>query len=405
MILSPLKNSLMPLAHLFRRCLPLLLLCAACSKDVSRKDAQNAESDPAPRVAIDPLPPPAPWQPAHTAVVVPPGDDVPAIFRALRNSGAVQHISFSPGRYVITDTLHLPRTGSLVVISGNGASIKVGRGIPLFYSMPSNQSDAMVYNKTRYLIENFGQVEGGSHGVLMGSSFNTLIRNVEWIGQEVAAIDLVFCLMCTIEQVLVTNPLHDGIVLRSGLNSDTREAAWPGASYNNSQCNHTVVRSTRVYNRKECTGTSFKVLQSTGVRLLDCISEGWQNRRAVFFDADRCTTAKYFAIDNFHLEHAPTDGALVFRSFGSTVHVNGLFTQIASTDSPTIWLMNNGNYAFSNIPWWPEGAWVRSSHSPSVVINRCTNKFYDFSRVWVNGERPGQPIFREYFRVADDFVR
>ncbi len=334
-----------------------------------------------------------------------PGDDVPAIFRRLRTSQRVKRIEFTPGDYLIMDTLHLPRTGALVIIDGQGANIKAGRGVQLFYSIPSTQAEAMVYNKTRYLIENFGRIEGGSKGIFIGSSFDTVVRNIEFTGQEVAAIDFVFCLMCTIDQVLVTNPFHDGIVLRSGVNSDTRENAWPGTSYNNSQCNHTVVRSSRVYNRKGCTGTSFKVLQSSGVRLVDCISEGWENARAVFFDAERCTTAKYFSIENFHLEHAPTEGALVFRSFGSTVEVNGLFTQIASGESPTIWLMNNGNYAFRNIPWWPEGAWVKSSHSPSVVIEQCTNKFYDVAKVWVNGERPGQPIFREYFRTGNDFVR
>lgn len=334
-----------------------------------------------------------------------PGDNLSAIFKSLRGDERVQRIVFEPGDYVVRDTLHLPRTRSLVHIDGQGARLNVRANIPVFYSLPANQSEAMVYNKTRYLIENFGWIQGGSRGVYLGSSFNTVIRNIEFIGQSEAAVDLVFCLMSSLEHLLVTNPLHDGFVLRSGVNSDTRENAWPGTSYNNSQCNHSALRSCRVYNRKECTGTSFKILQSTGVRLVDCISEGWPNARAVFFDADRCTTAKFFAIENFHLEHAPREGGLVFRSFGSTVEVDGFFTQVVASDSPSIWLMNNGNYVFKNIPWWPEGAWVLSSHSPSVVIQHCTNRFYDINRVWRNGERPGQPIFREYFRTSADLVR
>lgn len=338
-------------------------------------------------------------------VVVRPGDDVAAVFREMKGSKMIKMIRFEPGDYVVKDTLHLPRTGGLVIIDGQGSNIKVVKGKPLFYSIPRNQEEAMVFNKTRFLIKNFGQIQGGTKAIFMGSSFNTVIENIEFIGQEEAAIDLVFCLMCTVKEVLVTNVAHDGIVLRSGVDADTRLTAWPGTSYNNSQCNHTVLQSVRVYNKKGCTGTSFKILQSTGVRLIDCISEGWENERAVFFDASRCTTAKFFSIQNFHLEHAPRDGALVFRSFGSTVEVDGLFLQIGSETSPAIWLMNNGNYIFKNIPWWPERAWVNSSHSPSVVIQHCTNKFYDFGKVWRNGERPNEPIYKSYFRTSDDLVR
>lgn len=391
---------------------PVVIL--GCANKAVHKDADSAETPPAevstePQASVDTsslagFPESGPEANPYE-VILSPGDDLPAIFRRLTADARVQRILFTPGVYTITDTLHLPRTGGLVVIDGQGARLNVRRDVPVFFSLPANQQEAMVYNKTRYLIENFSAVEGGDKGVFIGSSFNSVIRNVEFISQRTAAVDLVFCLMCSLENLLVTNPYHDGIVLRSGLNSDTREHAWPNTSYNNSQCNHTVVRSCRVYNRKDTKGTSFKVLQSTGVRLIDCISEGWVNARAVFFDADRCTTAKFFAIENFHLEHAPYEGGLVFRSFGSTVEVDGLFTQIASTDSPTIWLMNNGNYVFKNIPWWPQRAWVNSSHSPSVVIQHCTNNFYDFGKVWKNGERPGEPIFKQYFRTSADLVR
>ncbi len=338
-------------------------------------------------------------------ITLKPGDDLPAIFRSLKAEGKVQRIRFTPGEYHLRDTLHLPRTGGLVIIDGQGAVIKAAGSFPVFYSLPANQSEAMVFNKTRYLLENFSQIMGGQRGVFLGSSFNTVVRNVEFIGQEVAAVDLVFCLMCTLENILVTNVLHDGIVLRTAVDGDSKAQVWPGTSFNNSQCNHTVLRSCRVYNRKGATGTSFKVLQSTGVRLLDCISEGWENERAVFFDAQGCTTAKFFAIQNFHLEHAPREGGFVFRSFGTTVEVDGFFTQVATKASPTIWLMNNGNYVFKNIPWWPELAWVKSSHSPSVVIQHCTKGFYDINKNWINAERPGQPIYPEYFRASADLVR
>jgi hypothetical protein len=334
-----------------------------------------------------------------------PGDNLAQKFKEISRSTSVKRIVFEPGDYRVDDTLHLPRTRSLVIIEGNGANLKVRSGIPAFFSLPPNQSKAMEWNKTRYLIQNFGNITGGSRGVFIGSSFNTVIRNIEFIGQEKAAIDLVFCLMSTIDQILVTNVAHDGIVLRTAYDGQTKERVWPGSSFNNSQCNHTVLKSCRVYNKKGCTGTSFKILQTTGVRLVDCISEGWQNRRAVFFDAKDCTTAKYFAIENFHLEHLPTDGALVFRSNGSLVEVDGLFLQHGEPESPAIYLMSNGNYSFKNIPWWPERAWVRSSNSPFVVIENCKPAFSNFKETWVNNEKKGQPVYAPYLNVTNKLVR
>lgn len=332
-------------------------------------------------------------------------DDVVARFREMENLTNIKKISFQPGDYLISESLELPRTGGLVIVDGQGANIKVKGNIDVFRSIPKDQSQAMVWNKTRFLIENFGQIQGGSRGVFLGSSFNTVIRNIEFIGQTTAAIDLVFCLMSTVENILVTNVGKDGIVLRTAVDSKTGEQVWPGTSFNNSQCNHTVVQSCRVYNKKGCTGTSFKILQSTGVRLLDCISEGWENEHAVFFDAEKCTTAKYFSIENFHLEHVPTNGALCFRSNGSIVSVDGLFLQVGSKESPTIWLMNNGNYIFKNIPWWPEPAWVKSSNSPYVVIEQTRPEFANIKKNWVNAEKPGQPIYQPYLDVKRKLVR
>jgi len=325
-------------------------------------------------------------------------------FRKISQSTSIQRIVFTPGNYIVTDTLFLPRNRSLVIVEGQGANLKCNKNIPIFYSLPVNQSESMIFTKTRYLIQNFGKIQGGSKGVFLGASFNTVIRNIEFIGQKEAAIDLVFCLMSTIEEVLVTNVEHDGIVLRSAVDSETKKNEWPGTSFNNSQCNHSVLKSCRVYNKKGCTGTSFKVLQSTGVRLEDCISEGWANRRAVFFDAQKCTTAKLFKIQNFHLEHLPIEGAICLRGNGSIVEIDGLFLQHGEPESPAIWIMSNSNYTFKNIPWWPERAWVKSTHSPSIVITQCTYKFYDMKR-WKNNDKPGQPIYPNYIRTSDKLIR
>lgn len=326
------------------------------------------------------------------------------VFKGLASSKTIKRIVFEPGNYVVNDTLFLPRTGSLIIIDGQGSNITTNRDIPIFFSLPRSQKEAMIFNKTRYQIKDFGKIQGGAKGIFIGSSFNTEISNIEFIGQSQAAIDLVFCLMSSVEEILVTNPKNDGIVLRSGLNSRTNKAEWTGASYNNSQCNHSIIKSCRVYNKKGCTGMSFKILQSTGVRLVNCISEGWANKRAVFFDAEKCTTAKLFSIQNFHLEHLPTEGALCFRGNGSIVEVDGLFLQHGEPESPAIWIMSNSNYIFKNVAWWPQRAWVKSSHSPSVVIEHCTKDFYNTDK-WVNADKPGQKVYPNYFTKSSKLIR
>lgn len=331
----------------------------------------------------------------ETAVHISPGDDVAEIFKNL--SDKVQRIAFEPGDYLAKDTIHLPRTGGLVIINGNGANLKLtSMG---FYSMPSSKDEAMLFNHTRYLIRNFSTISGGEKGIMFGSSFNTVIENVEFVGQKDAAIDLIFCLMTTIENVLVTNNYNDGIVLRTGKNIDTKELEWSRASLNNSQCNHSELRSCRVYNRKGCTGTSFKVLQSSGVRLINCISEGWPNKRAVYFDALGASTAKYFSIKNFHLEHIPLEGGLCFRNFGSLIEVDGFFVQKGNEVSPVIRIENNGSYVFRNFPYWPEKAWIASSNSPSVVMENCPPSMYKIDKYWTNTEKEGEKIFKGYFKT------
>lgn len=334
------------------------------------------------------------------SVVIREGDDVAEIFRNLGSE--IQFISFEPGNYDVKDTLRLPRTGGLVIIDGNGAHLKLSN--MGFFSMPSGKDEAMLFNHTRYLIRNFSTITGGEKGVFLGSSFNTVIRNIEFVGQTKAAVDLVFCLMCTLENILVTNNFHDGIVLRTGRDIDTKRIEWDRAGVNNSQCNHTEVRSCRVYNRKGCTGTSFKVLQSSGVRLVNCISEGFPNKRAVYFDAFGATTAKYFSIENFHLEHVPEEGGLCFRNYGSLIEVDGFFVQQGSKDSPVIKLENNGSYVFRNFPYWPGGAWIASSNSPGVVMENCPPAMYKIDNYWKNMDKEGEKVFQGYFK-ADKMLR
>ena len=337
-------------------------------------------------------------------IIIEAGDNVVDIFQRLSTSPKkVKVIEFSPGDYYIKGSLELPRNNGLLIIEGNGSNLYQSAEVPVFTSMPKDKKEAMVFTHSRFDIRNFGTINGGSKGVELGASLNTIIHNIGFKSQSEAAVDLVFCLMCEVSNVTVTHCEKDGIVLRTGTNVETGEQEWPGAGVNNSQCNHTVLRACRIYAGKG-SDTGIKVLQSSGVRVEDCIVEGHDNKRAVYYSAKKCTTAKLFTMKNFHLENNPTEGGICLYSWGTICEVDGFFLQKARSTAPTIWMMRNGNYIFKNIPWWPNEAWFKSPQSPSVVLEQCNNKLYDM-KYWKNADKPGEPIYKPYLKFGNALYR
>lgn len=312
------------------------------------------------------------------------------------NPKNIHLIEFEPGTYHISGTLQLPRTKGLVIIEGNGSMIIEHADVPVFQSVPESQKQAMIWMGMRYDIRNFSGIQGGTKGVELGATYNTLIHNIDFSAQKNAAVDLIFCLMADISNVLVTNNQKDGIVLRTGYDMENHKALWPGAGVNNSQCNQTVVRSCRIYAGKG-SDTGFKILQSSGVRLQDCIVEGFDNQQAVYYSSKGCTTAKTFDISNFHLENNPLKGGICLFNWGGMCEIHGFFSQMLRREVPTIWIMENGSYVLDNIPYWPPGAWIKTTASPWVRISDCAAALYHLDETWQSEYKTAASVNKKYF--------
>lgn len=253
-----------------------------------------------------------------------------------------------------------------ISIDGRGATIYFPLLSKGFHASPRNQKEALNFStNTSYRIENFSRIVGGAYGVRLGGTFNSVIRNCEFIGQSHAAIELRFALMSRVENVLVTNPRRYGIRVLDG--------DWSGASKVNSQSNHTVLSQCRVYVSGSVEGEySFDIRNSNGVRLLDCISEGWANKRAVNFEAKGSPTVKHFMVQNFHLEHAPTEAGIYISADASTSNiVDQLYISNPNVRYP-IRFGHNGPAQLKNIGWWTDKMKIHcQARAPRVIVDQC----------------------------------
>lgn len=194
-------------------------------------------------------------------------------------------------------------TRQLLIVEGQGAKLILGPNSNGFTTRVADQKAAMRITGNRYVIRDFASIEGGRKAVDLQASLGSSISNCRMQNQSEAAIDLRFCLMCRVEQVLVTHPQRQGIVVRQG--------DWPGATGSNSQSNHTVLDQCRVYCSKTTTA-AFTVLNCNGVRISNSISEGGPADYDLYLSAlagsDTARRAnnsvvKQFTLDNFHVEH------------------------------------------------------------------------------------------------------
>ena len=153
-----------------------------------------------------------------TEYVIPKGEDVAAFFSRLPEDAT--YISFSDAAiYQAKSDIVLPDR-TLLVIDGKGCTLKLAAGTKGFTRKVKDQQDAQRRTSSRYLIKDFAAIEGGSKGVDLAATLGSVIENCRFVGQTETAIDLRFCLMARVQNVLVTSPLQQGIVVRHG--------DWPG---------------------------------------------------------------------------------------------------------------------------------------------------------------------------------
>ena len=316
--------------------------------------------------------------------VVPAGD-VGRFFASLPSDAT--YLSFSASNaYTSEGDILLPDV-TLLVIDGKGATLKLGPNSNGFTRKINDQKDAERRIGSRYVIKDFAAVEGGRKGVDLKASLGSIISNCRFRNQTEIAIDLRFCLMTRIENVLVTAPAKQGIVVRT--------ADWPGATVTNSQSNSTVLEQCRVYSSRTTTN-AFAVLHSGGVRMSDCISEGEAADRDLYLSASASDTVparnpvvKSFTLENFHVEHRvrkasihvnmPPKAAVVLRN----VYWNG------PMGAPVIVYLS-GQLTLSDIGWWnPEFVIGTRVRSPRITVIRCPGILNTGDRVFRSDTKAG----------------
>lgn len=305
---------------------------------------------------------------AATEYVVPPGD-VAGFFANLPKDATYVSFSAASEYYCATD-INLPAK-QLLVIDGKGCKLGLGPTSNGFTIVVADQKEAMRRTANRYTIRDFAVIQGGRKAIDLQATLNSTIINCRMTGQTEVGIDLRFCLMARIENVLVTNPARKGIQVRCG--------DWPGANTRNSQSNHTVLEQCRVY----CSATTteaFSILGSGGVHMVDCISEGAMADYDLFLSASTSTdlnsvatnpVVKSFTLSNFHVEHRLRKASIyVNMPVKSTVDMSNIYWN-SPIMAPVIYYVS-GQVNVSNIGWWNPAFRIHTSSTrPHLNFDAC----------------------------------
>jgi hypothetical protein len=309
-----------------------------------------------------------------TEYAVPAGSDVGRFFATLPKDAT--SVVFSAGsKYASEGDIPLPPR-RLLVIDGRGCELSLGKGSNGFTCTVADMREAMERTASRYVIKDFGRISGGRKAVDLGATLGSVVENCEFAGQSEAAVDLRFCLMASLRNLLVTNPRQRGIVLRPG--------DWPGATGINSQCNSSVLEQCRVY-AMAGTVAAYTILNSGGVRLRDCVSEGAPVDYDIFLsatlDGDESRPAanpvvKSFSLSNFHVEHAARKASIyVNMPAKSVVDLENVYWNGAQQAPVVLYTM--GQLNLTDVGWWAEGFWIGSRISaPRITARRVHDAFH-----------------------------
>ena len=329
----------------------------------------------------------------HGKEYVVPVGDVAAFFAKL--PGDATSVVFSAAaEYRANGDIVLPPR-QLLLIDGRGAKLILGPKSNGFTMPVKDQQEAARRTSSRYVIRDFAAIEGGRKGVDLKATLGSQVINCRFTGQTEAAIDLRFCLLARLQNVLVTNPVARGIVVRHG--------DWPGANGVNSQSNSTVLDQCRVYCSKTTT-QAFTVLNTGGVRMTDCISEGAAPEHDLFLSATmdgneqtpaRNPVVKSFHLSNFHVEHKARKASVyVNMPPKAVVDLQNVYWNGPQT-APVV-LYTSGQLNLSDIGWWDAGFVIGTRVSaPRITIDRCHSALKIDTKVGAAATRSGVLELRE----------
>ena len=307
-----------------------------------------------------------------TEYVVPQGADVGVFFRDLPADATAVLFSAS-ANYSSQGDIPLPDR-RLLVIDGRGCELSLGPNSNGFTRAVKDQKEAMVKMASRYAIRDFAVIQGGLKGIDLKATLGSTITNCRLVGQTEVGIDLRFCLMARLQNVLVTNPRNKGFVLRDG--------DWPGATPINSQSNSSVLEQCRVF-CMTTTSDAFTILNTGGVRMVDCVSEGAEADRDIYLSAvtsdeeDQVANnpaVRSFTLQNFHVEHmVRKESILVNMPAQALVHISNVYWNFGQK-APVIRYVR-GQLYLTEIPWWMDNFVIATRvNSPRISVSHCHSK-------------------------------
>lgn len=130
------------------------------------------------------------------------------------------------------------------------------------------------------------------------------------------------------------------------------------------------------------TEKAFTILNSNGVRMQDCISEGTEADYDIFISADmggkenitaNNPVVKSFMLSNFHVEHKLRKASIYVNMPAQTSTVLQNIYWNGPQSTPIIYYVS-GNLTISDIGWWPSNFRIASRISaPRINIMRVPN--------------------------------
>lgn len=265
-----------------------------------------------------------------------------------------------------------------ISIEINNAAIYGG-----FYRTAPDQSTALnQMNQYSFTFNNGRFFKGATRngcGIDISSTYGLSINNCRFEGKDSAFVGR-FALKSYISNCFAVNCKKVGFLLTIG--------NWSGASNSNSQSNHSVINSCRVFNA-DSAEFAFGFIGSSGCVLRNSISEGGKPMYHIYFNGLNSTVVKDFIAEVNHIESI----ALIsgcrgeiregYLKFVDTYYQYGqiLFDMVSTAGYP--------NIIIENTTWKPTGSTLKSTGGCRWQISGGTAGIdWTATNTWVGGKLP-----------------
>ena len=239
----------------------------------------------------------------------------------------------------------------------NGLSYLIGR-------VPKDQAEAILATSWSLNLSN-GCLKGKRLSnknwtvslLVLGSTFNSTIQNVQLYSAINSGIEFRFCLMGRIQNVVCNGV--DGTAIYVG------KGDWLGAGNNTSQSNGTTIEQVRVFN--QLGAIAFNIQTSSLITLRNCISEGNNAKYHLLWeDFETTTTVQDGTVENFYIE---SEGVIKMSVKGGSRVLKNIWMQYKTTFEVEA-LASITTIYFQNIPFWPTGSNFKLYGNPANIATR-----------------------------------